>query len=244
MELEIWKRIHYKNLPTRYIVSNTARVINTDTGKELIPQKDSKSAGVGKYYLKVSLAVRKGICKRFKLHRLVAVYFVYNPDPLSKIYVNHKDGNTQNNHADNLEWVTAKENVQHAFRIGLVSVGKGENNPFNKISENVVRRICELLEENILTFKEIAKLTGTSKSLVNSIRRKDSWAEISAQYNINPPIPIANDYRKFYHKIDSLIIAGLKPSQIIEEVPINTSRKKYISLINHRRDYLRKNNMI
>ena len=62
------------------------------------------------------------------VHRLVARAFCSGFE--DGLVVNHKDGNKLNNNADNLEWVTASENVQHAHDIGLcasirdVTVGK------------------------------------------------------------------------------------------------------------------------
>lgn len=51
------------------------------------------------------------------VHRLVAETWI--PNPLGLKYVNHKDGNKSNNHCDNLEWVTATENTNHAILKGL-----------------------------------------------------------------------------------------------------------------------------
>lgn len=59
-----------------------------------------------------------GVKKNYMVHRYVAQAFIPNPD--NKREVNHIDGNKANNHVSNLEWVTHKENLQHAARTGLL----------------------------------------------------------------------------------------------------------------------------
>ena len=49
--------------------------------------------------------------KNFMVHRLVAKAFV--PGYFEGADVNHKDCNRQNNHADNLEWMTRRDNLMY-----------------------------------------------------------------------------------------------------------------------------------
>lgn len=60
------------------------------------------------------------------VHRLVADAFI--PKPEGKDFINHINGDRLDNRVGNLEWVTAAENMQHAFTTGLCS-GVGVNKP-------------------------------------------------------------------------------------------------------------------
>ena len=112
----------------RYSVSNLGNIINNITGNKISQRKSSNG------YYRVNL--RTGKCKYEKpktasVHRLVAEAFLM---PVKgKNYVNHIDGNKENNRSDNLEWCTAKENTIHSFSKGLQINPKGKDNPLSKI---------------------------------------------------------------------------------------------------------------
>lgn len=95
----------------RYYVSDTGKVVNTETGSELKPYENEKG------YMRTELWKNNERTHVF-VHRLVADAFIDNPDNLPQ--VNHKDGNKKNNHVSNLEWCTGEQNIEHAIRTGLI----------------------------------------------------------------------------------------------------------------------------
>ena len=95
-----------------YYVSSDGIVFSSVTGKPLKPYMSDR-------YYRVKL-YRNGNGKMYMLHRIVAEAFCENTD--NKPFVNHIDGNRENNTAANLEWCTASENEKHAHRLGLNGV--------------------------------------------------------------------------------------------------------------------------
>ena len=64
------------------------------------------------------------------IHSAVAKSFL-GDKTIEGLVINHKDGNKQNNHLDNLEWVTPSENIQHAVNV-IHTIKSGEDNFLSK----------------------------------------------------------------------------------------------------------------
>lgn len=101
------KQIIVNNIGTSYYITEDGKCYNSKTNKWLKGQTNYKNG-----YLSYQISLKNGKKKRFYAHRLVAKAFIPNPD--DKAEVNHIDGNKMNNHVYNLEWVTPKENSEHA----------------------------------------------------------------------------------------------------------------------------------
>ncbi len=99
-EIEEWREFQKYN---NYEVSNLGKVRNKKTGRIL------KSACNGGY-LSVGLS-RNGKSKTFRVHQLVGLCFIENPE--NKPQINHIDKDGTNNKYNNLEWCTAAENNIH-----------------------------------------------------------------------------------------------------------------------------------
>lgn len=121
----------------------------------------------------------QGVKEKAFIHRLVALTFIPNPE--SKPYVNHINSIRNDNRIENLEWVTAKENATHASEFG--NLLKGENSPNSNYTLNQIKMVCEMLELKYKR-KDISDKTGVSLSVIDDIKAKRTWVDISSQYNI------------------------------------------------------------
>lgn len=123
----------------------------------------------------VICAHRNCITSHPYIHQLVALAFIPNPE--NKHQVNHIDGNKQNNHISNLEWVTNQENAKHARENGLM--------PHAVFTDEDVYLICRELA-NGRSSTEISKLYGYPYDSVYQIRRGENWKHISSQFTFPP----------------------------------------------------------
>lgn len=110
MKTETWRDI--PGYEGRYQISDFGRVWSSYHQRLLTCKK------AGKGYRAITLCT-KGQKQRFYIHRLVAFAFLPKPDDES-YEVNHKDLNKTNNHALNLEWVSRRDNFEHAYVNGRV----------------------------------------------------------------------------------------------------------------------------
>ena len=125
--MEKWRDIPgYEGL---YQVSSEGRIKRGDRIKSLHIDHGG--------YCTVCLS-KHSVQKNLKVHRLVAIAFIPNPD--EKKTVNHKDGNKKNNCVSNLEWATHSENVIHANNTGLRIVTTAQR----EAARVTGKRTCEL----------------------------------------------------------------------------------------------------
>ena len=136
--------------------------------------------GIAKdHYPSVPLTDKNGKPKTQLIHRLIAKAFIPNPSSLP--VVNHKNGIKTDNRIENLEWVTYKENSQHAIKIGLFK-GRhkdviGTNNPKAKLTEVQVKEIRRLKKEG-MTYSQLSKRFGILGGSIWLILVGRNWKHI------------------------------------------------------------------
>lgn len=129
--------------------------------KETNPKSHSKHQGKQGTGYRVDLW-ENGKPKTFLVARLVAFTF-YNKDINNhELTVNHKDGNRLNNNIENLEIISIRENIQHAYDTGLNSNAKRIK--ITRKKDNKINIISSLKKGSILIGKN-------EKYLSNKIHR-------------------------------------------------------------------------
>jgi hypothetical protein len=141
-----------------YSISNLGNVLNTLTNKIM---KLNKKGG----YYQVALTHNKNK-KIFSVHRLVAVYFIPNPE--NKSDVNHKDKNKLNNNLSNLEWMTRKENNLHRCKDIIIKTNKNKHvNRIDKNTNEIIEKYNSIEDAGIWCSDN--KLTSNSHNGRNAI---------------------------------------------------------------------------
>ena len=190
--MEIWKTIENYE---KYQVSNYGRIRSKTTKniqrmqhvktKEVIEttveHKGRILKGVlrrGYYYITLYNKYNRPNGKTFKISRLVAEYFIPNPE--NKLLVHHKNGNKLNNNSYNLEWVTDKEHAKkHDDMYRCADKHKCNWKKVRLIDKNLIFdnsiRAAEYLDENYFYNSRNLKLVARNIRRVCLGLRKSTY---------------------------------------------------------------------
>lgn len=199
--IEEFKAIEGYN--NKYYISNTGRVFVTDYRGQKV-WKEMKARLI-RGYLAVGLRrieEGKSVQTIHKIHRLVAIYFIDNPE--NKPVVNHIDGNKRNNIVTNLEWSTISENTRHSYRMGL------QKSWWNKELALVA---INLLENYNYGYADVARLfripTTCRSSAYSMVRNLYEKGFRTFQLKVKYPyieckkvlIPLSKEYKAYINKL-------------------------------------------
>lgn len=182
---ELWKQA--KGYSSNYFVSNLGRILTL-----------THHGGVSPAIMKPAMTIQKAKRNRpYKIlktvmdgrsilvHRVVALTWV--PNPKNHPQVDHVNGNTLDNRAENLEWVTGSENQIRSFKTGLRERKVGELNHKSRLTD---RQVCEIREEWDTTHKrsrrQLALEYGVSEACIKDVLESRTYRHLPpSKYKYN-----------------------------------------------------------
>lgn len=173
----------------KYFVSNIGRVKSYKQDPLCGRYLKQKRTMFG--YVAVSLFSQSRKSTLRFVHRIVAEAFIERDK--NRDFVNHIDCNKLNNCITNLEWVTAKENAEHAKIHGKYLPTTGKNHWTHR--EKHRRKLGELNGRAILTEPQVreikfgkkkdpgvlAKKYGVTRVAIVSILKNKNWRHVNEQ---------------------------------------------------------------
>lgn len=169
-----YEGLYYADVNGNVITNNWK---NTKKTAILRPATDKKG------YLRVALQ-KDGKLKSYRVHRLIASTFI--PNPKNKPQVNHINGIKTDNRVENLEWVTGKENMQHAYKLGLSFKlnpvnkipKKGELNGNSILTKDMVLDIRARFKKRVVTRKMLSEQYNVTENCIKDVVIRKSWKHI------------------------------------------------------------------
>ena len=174
---EIWKPIPSTN--GVFEASNQGRIRRTQSaqGAKMLnhPRLGTNKSG----YREVQVQCKQyGVSGLKFVHQLVLEAFI-GPKPTGH-ECNHKNGNRSDNRLDNLEWVTRRENVLHAYRV----LGRYHLNPphgsqsgTSKLTEEYIPHIRARVRQGE-SQASVARSLGVSRTTIILIMQGKTWRHV------------------------------------------------------------------
>ncbi len=174
--------------------------------------------------------------------RLIAKYFVPNPE--NKPCVHHKDHNTHNNKASNLEWVTYSENIQYNKQYGSLNT-ESARKALLKVQKIRVN-MCDIKTHKIIrtfnSIKEAAKYAKCSSRTISSvinhsyqiIKGKKYYFKSAGGYYWESVNPIKQESKVFGLGIEGNIIYFPSVAQAAKYLGIDRSTLLRHKKLNHK----------
>jgi len=180
LEGEIWLPI--VGFEGFYAISNFGRAMAVNRtikggkwGFEKRKEKLLAQSKAPKLEYKYVILAKEGKTKTMKIHRMVAMAFIPNPE--NKPNVNHKDLDKTNNHVDNLEWVTTHENRQHAVNNGHCN--KGEGVYTSVLNAEKVKEIRYIHQRGICNILELCKIYNVKNTqTIRYVIKRRFWKHV------------------------------------------------------------------
>ena len=94
---------------------------------------------------------KNGKEKLLRVHRLVAMAFLPNPNNLPQ--VNHKNGDKTENRVENLEWCSQEQNKIHEFKTGLEKKKKKKKAAVRKTNEKKSKRVVRTMGDEKIEYE-------------------------------------------------------------------------------------------
>lgn len=164
-----------------YIPTEDGHIFSKYTDK-ILKEYTSKNSGYNNVTL-IHPKTRKK--KTVNVHRYVA-YFLVEGYEENKV-VNHKDGVRTNNSISNLEWVTQKENIQHAIHCLKTRDYRGEKHPMygKKMSESAKIKMVQNRRETKGKNHWRSKPVLVENRFTGEIQRFESLSIASKELNLS-----------------------------------------------------------